>query len=160
MGLFDVIISIPVTMARFLCGSWLSLKLPCHADLAWIMGGGCEGCGAECRLREVGGVFAEATCLAIACPACMTLELAQSCASYVTTIINGHDMIPTLSPGTFCPLCSIITSPPSSHEHKPSNTPAFKTSSQATTKLTKHNNSTSLQWKNALCEVRCAWTRP
>ena len=54
------------------------------------------GCG---RLRESGGVFAEATCLAIACPACMTMELARSCSSYVTTIINGHDMIPTLSPG-------------------------------------------------------------
>lgn len=51
------------------------------------------------RLRETGGVFADATCLAIACPACMTLDLAQSCNSYVTTIINGHDMIPTLSPG-------------------------------------------------------------
>ena len=52
-----------------------------------------------CRLRETGGVFKDATCLAIACPACMTMDLAQSCNSYVTTIINGHDMIPTLSPG-------------------------------------------------------------
>ena len=56
--------------------------------------------GRFCRLREMGGVFAEATCLAIACPACMTKELAMSCASYTTTIINGHDMIPSLSPGT------------------------------------------------------------
>ncbi len=29
----------------------------------------------------------------------MTLELARSCASYVTTIINGADLIPTVSAG-------------------------------------------------------------
>ena len=33
----------------------------------------------------------------------MTMDLAQSCNSYVTTIINGHDMIPTLSPGEALP---------------------------------------------------------
>ena len=43
--------------------------------------------------------FADVTCLAIACPSCMTLELARSCASYVTTIINGADLIPTVSAG-------------------------------------------------------------
>ena len=43
--------------------------------------------------------FAEVTCLAIACPSCMTLELARSCSSYVTTIINGADLIPTVSAG-------------------------------------------------------------
>jgi len=47
----------------------------------------------------MGGIFAGATCLAIACPAVMTLDLARSCDGYVTTLINGHDMIPTLSPG-------------------------------------------------------------
>ena len=34
-------------------------------------------------LREQGGLFEEAQCLAIACPACMTLELAESCKGYV-----------------------------------------------------------------------------
>jgi len=29
----------------------------------------------------------------------MTLELARSCSSYVTTIINGADLIPTVSAG-------------------------------------------------------------
>jgi hypothetical protein len=29
----------------------------------------------------------------------MTLELARSCAPYVTTIINGSDIVPTISPG-------------------------------------------------------------
>ncbi len=43
--------------------------------------------------------FDEATCLAIACPSCMTLDLARSCAGYVTTIINNADLIPTVSPG-------------------------------------------------------------
>jgi hypothetical protein len=37
--------------------------------------------------------------VAIACPACMTLGLAQSCAGYVTTVINGTDMVPTMSLG-------------------------------------------------------------
>ncbi|DBA73228.1 TPA: hypothetical protein ACH3X1_011294 [Trebouxia sp. C0004] len=44
--------------------------------------------------------FADVTCLAIACPSCMTLELARSCSSYVTTIINGADLIPTVSAGS------------------------------------------------------------
>jgi len=51
-------------------------------------------------LREQGGPFAEAQCVAIACPACMTLELAKSCAGYVTTVVNCADVIPTISPGS------------------------------------------------------------
>lgn len=50
------------------------------------------------RLRET-PEFGDATCVAIACPACMTLGLAQSCSSYVTTVINGTDMVPTMSLG-------------------------------------------------------------
>ena len=51
-------------------------------------------------LRETGGIFAEATCIAVACPACMTLDLAKSCSGYVTTIVNSADVIPTICPGT------------------------------------------------------------
>jgi pimeloyl-ACP methyl ester carboxylesterase len=51
-------------------------------------------------LREQGGLFAEASCIAVACPACMTLELAKSCSGYVTTIINAADVIPTICPGS------------------------------------------------------------
>ena len=51
------------------------------------------------RLRDAAPEFAGATCLAIACPACMTLELAKSCAGYVTTVINNTDIVPTISPG-------------------------------------------------------------
>jgi hypothetical protein len=51
-------------------------------------------------LRETGGCFSDVTCTAIACPACMTLELAKSCGSYVTTVIHGADVIPTISPGS------------------------------------------------------------
>lgn len=50
-------------------------------------------------LREQGGLFENATCISIACPACMTLELAESCKEYVTTIVNGCDVIPTMSSG-------------------------------------------------------------
>ncbi|KAK9793715.1 hypothetical protein WJX73_006410 [Symbiochloris irregularis] len=50
-------------------------------------------------VRDLAPEFAEATCLAIACPACMTLELAHSCRGYVTTIVHGCDIIPTISPG-------------------------------------------------------------
>ena len=46
--------------------------------------------------------FADVTCLAIACPSCMTLELARSCTAYVTSIINGADLIPTVSAGNKC----------------------------------------------------------
>ena len=55
--------------------------------------------GATRRLRDAAPEFAEATCLAIACPACMTLELAKSCKGYVTTIVNNTDIVPTISPG-------------------------------------------------------------
>lgn len=50
-------------------------------------------------LRERGGPCGRATCLALACPSCMTLELAASCADYVTTVVNAADVIPTVSPG-------------------------------------------------------------
>lgn len=51
-------------------------------------------------LRERPGALSQTTCIAIACPACMTAELARSCAGYVTTIVNGADVIPTVSPGS------------------------------------------------------------
>ena len=74
----------------------------------------CNACKSQCvaadfeadisrymhRLRDAAPEFAAATCLALACPACMTLELAQSCSGYVTTIINNTDVVPTISPGT------------------------------------------------------------
>ena len=59
---------------------------------------GCRHALSKCRLRET-PEFGNATCVAIACPACMTLGLAQSCSSYVTTVINGTDMVPTMSLG-------------------------------------------------------------
>lgn len=51
-------------------------------------------------LREAGGPFAGVTCIAVACPSCMTLELAQSCADYVTTVVHNADVIPTICPGS------------------------------------------------------------
>lgn len=60
------------------------------------------------RLREM-PEFADATCIAIACPACMTLGLAQSCAGYVTTVINNTDMVPTMSLGACQPRQDVDT---------------------------------------------------
>ena len=52
-------------------------------------------------LREQGGpLLSDTQCIAIACPACMTLELAESCKDYVTTVVNNCDVIPTISPGS------------------------------------------------------------
>lgn len=51
-----------------------------------------------CRLREL-PEFAGTRCVAIACPAVMTKDLASSCAGYVTSIINDTDMVPTMSLG-------------------------------------------------------------
>ncbi len=50
-------------------------------------------------LRETVPECADARCYAVACPACMTLELADSCKDYVTSIINGTDIVPTFSAG-------------------------------------------------------------
>lgn len=69
------------------------------------------------RLRET-PEFGDATCVAIACPACMTLGLAQSCSSYVTTVINGTDMVPTMSLGEHTAgfLDSVLEPPETGHE--------------------------------------------
>ncbi|GFH14469.1 lipase_3 domain-containing protein [Haematococcus lacustris] len=60
-------------------------------------------------LRDLGPEFAEARCVAIACPACMTLQLAQGCVSFVTTIINGTDIVPTFSSATVDSLREDVT---------------------------------------------------
>eukprot|EP00208_Stichococcus_sp_RCC1054_P008688 CAMPEP_0206152198 /NCGR_PEP_ID=MMETSP1473-20131121/39206_1 /ASSEMBLY_ACC=CAM_ASM_001109 /TAXON_ID=1461547 /ORGANISM="Stichococcus sp, Strain RCC1054" /LENGTH=723 /DNA_ID=CAMNT_0053549757 /DNA_START=675 /DNA_END=2843 /DNA_ORIENTATION=+ len=59
------------------------------------MGAGCAAI-LTMMLREM-PEFADTTCVAVACPACMTVDLARSCAGYVTTIINDADMVPTMS---------------------------------------------------------------
>lgn len=46
-------------------------------------------------LRESAPDLAAARCYAIACPSCMTPELARSCREYVTSIMNGTDIVPT-----------------------------------------------------------------
>jgi hypothetical protein len=43
--------------------------------------------------------LSSATAWAIACPACMTLGLAASCAPFVTTLVHGTDIVPTFSSG-------------------------------------------------------------
>ena len=48
-------------------------------------------------LRETVPGFESACCYAIACPACMTKELAASCKDYVTSIIHASDIVPTFS---------------------------------------------------------------
>lgn len=91
---------------------WLKTQVVSHLEAAllanpgyklYLVGhslGGGTAAMLTMMLRESGGVFSDATCTAIACPACMTLELAKSCSGYVTTIIHGADVIPTISPGS------------------------------------------------------------
>jgi hypothetical protein len=50
-------------------------------------------------LRDIAPEFADARCVAIACPACMTLELAASVAPFVTSVLNGTDIVPTFCSG-------------------------------------------------------------
>ncbi len=69
----------------------------------WVVGhslGGGIAALLVMMLRERPGPLAGARALAIACPAAMTLELAQSCAGYVTSVVNGADVVPTLSPAS------------------------------------------------------------
>jgi len=51
-------------------------------------------------LRDQHPLFSQARCYALACPSVMTLELSQSCASYVTSIVHGADVVPTFSAAT------------------------------------------------------------
>jgi hypothetical protein len=53
--------------------------------------------------------LADATCLAVACPACLTLELAQCCSEYVTTLVNGADIVPTFCSGSIDALREDVT---------------------------------------------------
>jgi len=54
--------------------------------------------------------FSSASCVALACPACMTLELAASCKDYVTSIVNGTDLVPTFCAGArwVCCCCCLL----------------------------------------------------
>lgn len=52
-----------------------------------------------------------ATAWAIACPACMTLDLAASCAPFVTTVVHGTDIVPTFSSGAIDRLRHEVRSP-------------------------------------------------
>jgi hypothetical protein len=72
------------------------------------MGGGTAAM-ATMMMRESIPELADATCLAVACPACMTLELAQCCRDYVTTLINGTDIVPTFCSGSIDVLREDVT---------------------------------------------------
>lgn len=50
-------------------------------------------------LRDMCPELSSARCVAIACPACMTEDLARSCTSYVTSIVNSTDIVPTFCSG-------------------------------------------------------------
>lgn len=51
------------------------------------------------QLRNMAPEFADARCVAIACPACMTHELAVAVSPFVTSVINGTDIVPTFCSG-------------------------------------------------------------
>lgn len=44
-------------------------------------------------------VTAHATCVAFACPAVLTKELAEVCVPFVTSVLTGCDIVPTASAG-------------------------------------------------------------
>ncbi|KAL6635236.1 hypothetical protein ACP70R_027907 [Stipagrostis hirtigluma subsp. patula] len=53
--------------------------------------------------------FASATCVAFAPAACMTWELAESGEHFITTVINGADLVPTFSAASVDDLRSEVT---------------------------------------------------
>ncbi|CAL4967303.1 unnamed protein product [Urochloa decumbens] len=53
--------------------------------------------------------FASTTCLAFAPAACMTWELAESGVHFITTVINGADLVPTFSAASVDDLRSEVT---------------------------------------------------
>ncbi|WOL06672.1 hypothetical protein Cni_G15406 [Canna indica] len=53
--------------------------------------------------------FFSSTCLAFAPAACMTWELAESGKEFITTIVNGSDMVPTFSTSSIDDLRSEVT---------------------------------------------------
>eukprot|EP00210_Caulerpa_lentillifera_P007141 g6831.t1 len=71
-------------------------------DFKLIITGHSMGGGAAAMLtmmiREQFPMFDDTQCYTFACPGCMTLELAQSCSPYVTTLVYGTDVVPTVSP--------------------------------------------------------------
>ena len=44
--------------------------------------------------------FAHARCVAFACPACVTVQLAEAATSFTTSIVCGEDVVPSLAPYT------------------------------------------------------------
>lgn len=68
--------------------AWLPFVSVPHTWQAAQIGGSLSGSllrSMYALCREVGGPFAEARCVSVACPSCMTLELAQSCGEYVVS---------------------------------------------------------------------------
>ena len=63
------------------------------------MGGG-TGAMLTMMLREKVPELADVKAWAIACPACLTLDLARACAPAVTSLLHGTDVVPTFSIGT------------------------------------------------------------
>lgn len=49
-------------------------------------------------LREQFPNFGDVQCVTFACPGCVTVDIAQSCSEYITTVVYGTDVVPTLSP--------------------------------------------------------------
>ena len=79
-------------LASGLCSALMGVRAGppcrCRCRAGHSMGGGTAAM-MTMMLREAIPEFATARCYAIACPSCMTLELARSCREYVTSIVNG-----------------------------------------------------------------------
>jgi hypothetical protein len=92
-----------LTAARWLAaavGPALSAALAARPGAAVTITGHSMGAGAAVLLTEMlrqRPETAHATCVAFACPAVLTAELAAAAAPYCTTLIAGADIIPTAS---------------------------------------------------------------
>lgn len=92
--------------ARWIFKHCQSILIEAHRidpEFKLIVTGHSMGGGAAAMLtmmiREQLPMFENTECYTFACPGCMTLELAQSCSPYVTTLVYGTDVVPTVSPG-------------------------------------------------------------
>eukprot|EP00201_Polytomella_parva_P023106 CAMPEP_0175039566 /NCGR_PEP_ID=MMETSP0052_2-20121109/672_1 /TAXON_ID=51329 ORGANISM="Polytomella parva, Strain SAG 63-3" /NCGR_SAMPLE_ID=MMETSP0052_2 /ASSEMBLY_ACC=CAM_ASM_000194 /LENGTH=792 /DNA_ID=CAMNT_0016301467 /DNA_START=245 /DNA_END=2619 /DNA_ORIENTATION=- len=94
--------AVPVVVQALVACPEYELKIAGHS-----MGGGAAAI-LTMMLREdafldtplahpVSSRVAAARCYAIACPSCLTYELAEYCSDFVTTVVNAADVIPTFS---------------------------------------------------------------
>lgn len=94
-----------LTAARWLLAQTfeaIKSQVEAHPGFSLTVTGHSMGAGSgvllTMMLRER-AVTAHATCVAFACPAVLTRELAEVCKPFVTSVLTGCDIVPTASAG-------------------------------------------------------------